>query len=74
MEAGAGLDVQDFDGWTPLHAAAHWGQEEACKVLAENLCNMDLKTNNVSRVVVVVLLLCLCTCGAGCETVLFSSL
>ena len=56
MEAGAGLDVQDFDGWTPLHAAAHWGQEEACKVLAENLCNMDLKTNNVSAVVVVVLL------------------
>ncbi|KAI0241081.1 hypothetical protein LSAT2_001739 [Lamellibrachia satsuma] len=46
VEAGANLDLQDFDGWTPLHAAAHWGQEEACKVLAENLCNMDLKTNN----------------------------
>ena len=48
VEAGANLDLQDFDGWTPLHAASHWGQEEACKVLAENLCNMDLKTNNVS--------------------------
>ena len=32
----------------PIHAAAHWGQEEACKVLAENLCNMDTKNNNVS--------------------------
>ena len=47
LEAGASLDVQDFDGWMPIHAAAHWGQEEACKVLAENLCNMDTKNNNV---------------------------
>ncbi|KAG8015038.1 Protein phosphatase 1 regulatory subunit 12C [Nibea albiflora] len=42
-----GLDVSamDFDGWTPLHAAAHWGQGEACHVLAEQLCNMEARSN-----------------------------
>lgn len=42
-----GLDVSavDFDGWTPLHAAAHWGQEEACRILAEQLCNMEARSN-----------------------------
>lgn len=44
-----GLDVSaiDFDGWTPLHAAAHWGQGEACRVLAEQLCNMEARSNAV---------------------------
>lgn len=44
-----GLDVSamDFDGWTPLHAAAHWGQGEACRVLAEHLCNMEARSNAV---------------------------
>ncbi|MEQ2217785.1 hypothetical protein XENOCAPTIV_022462 [Xenoophorus captivus] len=44
-----GLDVSatDFDGWTPLHAAAHWGQEEACRILAEQLCNMEARSNGV---------------------------
>ena len=37
------VDVQDFDGWTPLHAAAHWGQKEAAEMLVENFCNMDIK-------------------------------
>ncbi|GBO99160.1 Protein phosphatase 1 regulatory subunit 16A, partial [Eumeta japonica] len=23
----ANVDAQDNDGWTPLHAAAHWGQK-----------------------------------------------
>ena len=35
--------LQDFDGWTPLHAAAHWAQREACEMLAENYVNMDIK-------------------------------
>lgn len=44
-----GLDVSamDFDGWTPLHAAAHWGQGEACRILAEQLCNMEARSNAV---------------------------
>ena len=28
--------LSDFDGWTPLHAASHWAQKEACEVLCEN--------------------------------------
>ena len=35
--------LQDFDGWTPLHAAAHWAQREACEILCENYANMDIK-------------------------------
>lgn len=44
-----GMDVSaiDFDGWTPLHAAAHWGQAEACRFLAEKLCNMEARSNAV---------------------------
>lgn len=44
-----GLDVsaKDLDGWTPFHAAAHWGQGEACCILAEQLCNMEAHSNAV---------------------------
>ena len=35
--------VQDFDGWTPLHAAAHWAQREACELLTDAYVNMDIK-------------------------------
>ncbi len=38
------MNSQDHDGWTPLHAAAHWGQREACEMLAlDRLANMDVK-------------------------------
>ncbi|XP_076241608.1 myosin binding subunit isoform X8 [Calliopsis andreniformis] len=43
LQARCDVNVQDFDGWTPLHAAAHWGQLEACELLVENFCNMDIK-------------------------------
>ncbi|CAL1539874.1 unnamed protein product [Lymnaea stagnalis] len=43
LEAGADVNAEDFDGWTPLHAAAHWGQEEACKLLVDNMCDMSHK-------------------------------
>ncbi|KAG1681204.1 Protein phosphatase 1 regulatory subunit 12A [Nymphon striatum] len=33
IDAGANLDAQDFDGWAPLHAAAHWCQREALELL-----------------------------------------
>jgi len=43
LQAGAAVNAQDFDGWTPLHAAAHWAQREACEILCENYANMDIK-------------------------------
>lgn len=51
MLCQCGLDVsaKDLDGWTPLHAAAHWGQGDACCVLAEQLCNMEARSNAVRR-------------------------
>uniref|UniRef100_H3D536 Protein phosphatase 1 regulatory subunit n=1 Tax=Tetraodon nigroviridis TaxID=99883 RepID=H3D536_TETNG len=42
IQAGYDVNIKDYDGWTPLHAAAHWGKEEACRILVENLCDMDL--------------------------------
>ena len=48
VQLGVDLDERDSDGWTALHAAAHWGQEEACKVLVENLCDMEAKNAAVS--------------------------
>lgn len=43
LQARCDVNVQDYDGWTPLHGAAHWGQIEACKILAENFCDMEVK-------------------------------
>lgn len=37
------MNEVDKDGWTPLHAAAHWEQEEACKLLIENGASLDIK-------------------------------
>uniref|UniRef100_A0A3Q3VYI5 Uncharacterized protein n=1 Tax=Mola mola TaxID=94237 RepID=A0A3Q3VYI5_MOLML len=34
LKCGVDVDSRDIDGWTPLHAAAHWGQEEVCTLLA----------------------------------------
>lgn len=42
--AGRGnVDRQDNDGWTPLHAAAHWGQKETAEMLVESLADMDIR-------------------------------
>jgi ankyrin repeat protein len=41
------VNAVDKDGWTPLHAAAHWEQEEACKILSENGANFELKNYSV---------------------------
>ncbi|CAN7977196.1 unnamed protein product, partial [Ixodes persulcatus] len=42
IQAGVDLNAQDWDGWTPLHAASHWGQKEACRLLCDSLANMAL--------------------------------
>ncbi|KAL3882574.1 hypothetical protein ACJMK2_028907 [Sinanodonta woodiana] len=43
LQAGVDVSAKDYDDWTPLHAAAHWGQEEVCKLLAEHMCDFDAK-------------------------------
>lgn len=48
LQCEADIDAQDVDGWTPLHAAAHWGQKEVCQILVENLADMDAKNLVVS--------------------------
>lgn len=48
LQCGADIDSQDVDGWTPLHAAAHWGHKDACQILSEHLSDMDSKNFVVS--------------------------
>lgn len=48
LRCGVDVDGRDIDGWTPLHAAAHWGQEEVCSLLADNMCDMGAVNNVVS--------------------------
>lgn len=48
VQGGVDLNSQDIDGWTPLHAAAHWGQREACQLLCENMADMEIRNYVVS--------------------------
>jgi protein phosphatase 1 regulatory subunit 12A len=34
---------QDIDGWTPLHAASHWGQREAIELLCDHDADLEVK-------------------------------
>ncbi|MXQ98438.1 hypothetical protein E5288_WYG015397 [Bos mutus] len=49
IEAGYDPELRDGDGWTPLHAAAHWGVEDACRLLAEHGGGMDSLTHAGQR-------------------------
>ncbi|RDD39703.1 Protein phosphatase 1 regulatory subunit 12B [Trichoplax sp. H2] len=40
LAAKVNVNAVDFEGWTPLHAAAHWEQADICELLVEN--NADL--------------------------------
>ncbi|KAK2866873.1 hypothetical protein Q8A67_024990 [Cirrhinus molitorella] len=48
LKCGIDVDSRDSDGWTAFHAAAHWGQEDACVLLAEHMCDMNA-VNNVGQ-------------------------
>ncbi|XP_034444244.1 protein phosphatase 1 regulatory subunit 12A isoform X5 [Hippoglossus hippoglossus] len=48
LQCPVDVDSTDIDSWTPLHAAAHWGQEEVCTLLADHMCDMGA-VNNVGQ-------------------------
>lgn len=50
LQAGYDTELRDGDGWTPLHAAAHWGVEDACRLLAEHGGGMDSLTHAVRAI------------------------
>lgn len=53
LEAGTDINAKDLDGWTPLHAAAHWGQREAVEILCENMADMDVRNFVVRKLICV---------------------
>lgn len=40
------VNIRDVDGWTPLHAAVHWGSKTACELLTEAGADFELKNSN----------------------------
>lgn len=40
------VNFRDVDGWTPLHAAVHWGSKTACELLTDAGADFDIKNNN----------------------------
>jgi ankyrin repeat protein len=44
LEAGAKLDATDFNGWTPLHRAAHAGYVDFVRLLIEHGAKVDART------------------------------
>ncbi len=43
IRAGANIHSVDNDGWTPLHAAAHWDKHDVIKFLLDRNANLDAK-------------------------------
>lgn len=43
LQSGADVNAVDKDGWTSLHAAAHWEQEEACLILCEYGADFEIR-------------------------------
>lgn len=51
LQLNVDVNAKDVDNWTPLHAAAHWGQTEACEVLADNGADFNARNKGVSQTV-----------------------
>ena len=47
IRAGADVHAKDFEGWTPLHAAAYWDEKDACRILMENGASLWEKNDDV---------------------------
>lgn len=47
-ECNADPDCVDFEGWTPLHAAALWGHKEAAALLLKYGADPHIKNYSVS--------------------------
>ncbi|XP_076817120.1 protein phosphatase 1 regulatory subunit 12B-like isoform X2 [Clavelina lepadiformis] len=45
LQAGVSVNMKDHDGWTALHAASHWSQKEAAKLLADK--HADFRSKSV---------------------------
>ncbi|KAF6780276.1 hypothetical protein AHF37_00203 [Paragonimus kellicotti] len=41
---GLDIDCQDHDGWTALHAAAHWNHEQSVRLLVDAGASLDVYT------------------------------
>lgn len=48
-DCNAEPDCVDYEGWTPLHAAALWGQKEAASLLLKYGADPFLKNYSVSK-------------------------
>ena len=46
LDAGAGKDLADNDGWTPLHIAAQNGHDTVVRALLDAGADKDLATND----------------------------
>jgi ankyrin repeat protein len=49
LRAGANINSVDNDGWTPLHAAAHWDKHDVIKFLLEKNADLDAKNYAVIK-------------------------
>jgi len=54
------MAARDNDGWTPLHAAAHWGQADSCEILAQNFASFKAIDSAVCNITVTTHCYCYC--------------
>lgn len=49
IKLGIKCDIQDTQGWTPLHYATYYGQEKVVMLLLSNNCNVEQPTAKISN-------------------------